>query len=63
MLDLHSNPNLTLTYSTPLVAPTNGQQQKSIAIVRAESELAAIDELMADLTDLRSPEVETSSSD
>lgn len=54
MLDQQSNAGSPLTYATPLVLPTNAPQQSSVAIVRAEGELAAIDELMADLTDSES---------
>ncbi|MBC8354432.1 MAG: hypothetical protein H8E66_20750 [Planctomycetes bacterium] len=51
MLDQTLNTDVALTYATPLVAPTSTHQQTSVEIVRAESELTAIDDLMAELTE------------
>ncbi len=50
MLDPQPSTTAPLTYSTPLIARPTEQQSQSVEIVRAESELNAIDELMADLT-------------
>lgn len=50
MLDQQPTPTDAVTYSVPLLPNRNATQPKSVEIVRAESELNAIDELMADLT-------------
>ncbi len=51
MVDQQASTSSILTYATPLNGSTKAQPPKSVEVVRAERELNAIDELMADLTD------------
>ncbi len=50
MIDQQPAQSPLLTYATPLLANPTVPPASSVEIVRAESELNAIDELMADIT-------------